>query len=280
MLRGRDPTLPRSRCCCRGEPPIDDRATDWASPSSALPEGGRAYRFRAGKLSPVFFGSALTNFGIEPFLDRFLALAPAPLGRQTVANGIVEPDSEQFSGFVFKIQANMDPQHRDRIAFLRVCSGRFVRGMDAVHVRSGKPISLNKSLQLRAQERTIIEEAYAGDIVGLWDPGVLRIGDTIAEEGESGKTFFVIETGVVRVSVHGRDVGQLGPGEAFGEMALIDKSARSATVKAETDVHGYQLPVWSFRPIVESHPEMVWALLESLAQRVREAEGRSAAEGS
>jgi peptide chain release factor 3 len=141
-----------------------------------------ADRFRAGKLSPVFFGSALTNFGIEPFLDRFLALAPAPLGRETVANGIVEPDSEQFSGFVFKIQANMDPQHRDRIAFLRVCSGRFVRGMEAVHVRTGKPISLNKSLQLRAQERTIIEEAYAGDIVGLWDPGVLRIGDTIAED--------------------------------------------------------------------------------------------------
>ena len=76
----------------------------------------------------------------------------------------------------------MDPQHRDRIAFMRVCSGRFVRGMEAVHVRTGKPISLNKSLQLRAQERTIIEEAYAGDIVGLWDPGVLRIGDTIAED--------------------------------------------------------------------------------------------------
>jgi peptide chain release factor 3 len=137
-------------------------------------------RFRAGVLSPVFFGSALTNFGIEPFLDRFLSLAPAPLARAT-ANGVVEPDAPFFSGFVFKIQANMDPLHRDRIAFLRVCSGRFARGMDAIHVRTGKPLSLNKSLQLRAQERTVIEEAFAGDIVGLWDPGVLRIGDTIAE---------------------------------------------------------------------------------------------------
>jgi CRP-like cAMP-binding protein len=105
-------------------------------------------------------------------------------------------------------------------------------------------------------------------------------GAVIAEEGETGRTFFVIESGVVSVTVHGREVGQLGPGEAFGEMALIDKSARSATVKALTDVHGYQLPVWSFRPIVESHPEMVWALLESLAERVRVAEGRDSADGS
>jgi peptide chain release factor 3 len=140
-----------------------------------------AERFLAGRLSPVFFGSALTNFGIEPFLDRFLQLAPPPLPRQTTS-GEVDPSAPGFSGFVFKIQANMDPQHRDRIAFLRICSGHFERGMDAVHVRTGKPISLNKSLQLRAQERTIIEEAYAGDIVGLWDPGVLRIGDTIAED--------------------------------------------------------------------------------------------------
>ena len=99
-------------------------------------------------------------------------------------------------------------------------------------------------------------------------------GQTIAEEGEAGRTFIVIETGHVTVLVHGQEVGRLGPGDAFGEMALIDKSARSATVKADTEVHGYQLPVWSFRPLVESHPEMAWALLEALAQRVREAEGR------
>lgn len=100
-------------------------------------------------------------------------------------------------------------------------------------------------------------------------------GETIAEEGEAGRTFFVIENGGVTVTVHGREVGRLGPGDSFGEMALIDKSARSATVKADSEVHGYQLPVWSFRPFVESHPEMAWALLEALAQRVREAESRT-----
>jgi CRP-like cAMP-binding protein len=99
-------------------------------------------------------------------------------------------------------------------------------------------------------------------------------GQTIAEEGEAGKTFIVIESGVVSVTVRGQSVGQLSAGQAFGEMALIDKSARSATVTADTVVHGYQLPVWSFRPLIESHPEMVWALLEALAQRVREAEAR------
>jgi CRP-like cAMP-binding protein len=99
-------------------------------------------------------------------------------------------------------------------------------------------------------------------------------GQTIAEEGEAGKTFIVIESGVVSVTVRGQSVGQLSAGQAFGEMALIDKSARSATVTADTVVRGYQLPVWSFRPLIESHPEMVWALLEALAQRVREAEAR------
>ena len=100
-------------------------------------------------------------------------------------------------------------------------------------------------------------------------------GETIAEEGEAGRTFVVIERGEVTVTVRGQEVGRLGPGAAFGEMALIDKSARSATVKADTEVHGYQLPVWSFRPFVESHPEMAWALLEALAERVREAESRT-----
>jgi CRP-like cAMP-binding protein len=100
-------------------------------------------------------------------------------------------------------------------------------------------------------------------------------GETIAEEGEAGRTFVVIERGEVTVSVRGQEVGRLGPGESFGEMALIAKSARSATVKADTEVHGYQLPVWSFRPFVESHPEMAWALLEALAGRVREVESRT-----
>jgi peptide chain release factor 3 len=137
--------------------------------------------FLAGRLSPVFFGSAMTNFGIEPFLDRFVELAPPPLPRETVTGEHVAPDSPEFSGFVFKIQANMDPQHRDRVAFVRVCSGRFERGMDVIHVRTGKTLTINRSLQFRAQERSLIEEAYAGDIIGVWDPGLLRIGDSLAE---------------------------------------------------------------------------------------------------
>ena len=100
-------------------------------------------------------------------------------------------------------------------------------------------------------------------------------GEAITEEGEAGRTFVVIESGEATVAVHGQEVGKLGPRDAFGEMALIDKSARTATVTANTEVHGYQLPVWSFRPLVESHPEMAWALLEALAERVRVAESRT-----
>lgn len=126
-----------------------------------------------------------------------------------------------------------------------------------------------------------VDDSFLQRLAGEFMERTYKVGETIAEEGEAGRTFVVIESGAVSVSVRGREVAQLGAGEAFGEMALIDKSARSATVKAVTEVHGYQLPVWSFRPIVESHPEMVWALLESLAQRVREAEVRaSSADGS
>jgi peptide chain release factor 3 len=138
-------------------------------------------RFLAGEVTPVFFGSAMNNFGVEPFLDRFVSLAPPPRPR-AVGDRELAPHGARFSGFVFKIQANMDPNHRDRIAFLRVASGRFVRGMQALHVRSGRTLTLNKSLTFFAQDRKLLDEAYAGDIVGLWDPGVLRIGDTVAED--------------------------------------------------------------------------------------------------
>jgi CRP/FNR family cyclic AMP-dependent transcriptional regulator len=132
-------------------------------------------------------------------------------------------------------------------------------------------LDLLRGVQLFAEADDPFLERLAGEFMERR----YAAGATIAAEGETGRTFIVIEEGVVTVTVHGRDVGQLGPGEAFGEMALIDKSARSATVTAVTDVHGYQLPVWSFRPLVESHPEMAWALLEALAQRVRQAEGRN-----
>ena len=122
-------------------------------------------------------------------------------------------------------------------------------------------------------------DAFLKRLSGEFFERTYRAGDAIAEEGESGKTFVVIESGEVTVSVHGQDVGKLVAGQAFGEMALIDKSARSATVRAAVDTHCYLLPVWSFRPIVEAHPEMAWALLEQLAQRIRDVEARGDDDG-
>ncbi|MBB4636154.1 peptide chain release factor 3 [Longimicrobium terrae] len=139
--------------------------------------------FLAGEVSPVFFGSALTNFGLEPFLRRFLQLAPAPGPRQADTR-MVEPEETSFTGFVFKIQANMDPKHRDRIAFVRVCSGRFEAGMQVKHIRSGKPIRLASPTQFMARERTLIEEAWPGDVIGIHDRGNLRIGDTLSADGD------------------------------------------------------------------------------------------------
>jgi peptide chain release factor 3 len=137
-------------------------------------------RFRAGELTPVFFGSAMNNFGVEPFLDHFIDFAPPPSGR-SLGGEMVDPMSSEFTAFVFKIQANMDQKHRDRIAFTRIVSGRFERGMVVKQPRTGREMTLNRSLQFLAQERTEIEEAFAGDILGLWDAGVLRIGDTLAQ---------------------------------------------------------------------------------------------------
>ena len=135
-------------------------------------------KVRHGKLSPVFFGSALTNFGVEPFLESFLKLTTPPLPRNT-AQGVVDPFDPNFSAFVFKIQANMNKAHRDRIAFMRICSGKFERGMEAYHVQEGKNIKLATGTQLMAQDRAIVDEAYAGDIIGLFDPGIFSIGDTL-----------------------------------------------------------------------------------------------------
>jgi peptide chain release factor 3 len=137
-----------------------------------------AAEFLAGRQTPVFFGSALTNFGVEPFLRRFLALAPAPRARMT-STGLVEPDSEHFAGLVFKIQANMDPRHRDRIAFVRVCAGHFTAGMTATLGRTGKTLRLNAPQQFLARERLAIEEAWPGDVIGIHDRGTLRVGDTL-----------------------------------------------------------------------------------------------------
>ena len=137
----------------------------------------------AGDLSLVFFGSALTNFGVEPFLREFLELAPAPLPHESSA-GLVDPLQEAFTGFVFKIQANMDPKHRDRIAFVRVCSGRFAAGMEVKQVRTGRMLRLSAPQAFLARERTAVEEAWPGDVIGVMDRGNLRIGDTLSADGD------------------------------------------------------------------------------------------------
>jgi peptide chain release factor 3 len=135
----------------------------------------------SGKQTPVFFGSALTNFGVQLFLDAFINLAPIP---QPFASnrGMVTPDEEQFSGFVFKIQANMNPKHRDSVAFLRICSGHFERGMEVIHAQSGKTHKLQRPYKLFASEREIIDEAYAGDVLGLPNSGEFGIGDTLSQQ--------------------------------------------------------------------------------------------------
>ncbi|MGH7510076.1 MAG: peptide chain release factor 3 [Gemmatimonadales bacterium] len=136
-------------------------------------------RFLDGTLTPVFFGSALSNFGVEPFLRRFIDLAPPPRARHATT-GVVQPEAEDFTGLVFKIQANMDPRHRDRIAFVRVCSGHFRAGMTARLSRTGKTIRLGSPQQFMARERRAVEEAWPGDVVGVHDRGTLRVGDTLA----------------------------------------------------------------------------------------------------
>ena len=143
--------------------------------------------FKEGKLSPVFFGSALADFGITPFLKHFLEWSPAPGPRKTTT-GEVKPTDEFFSGFIFKIQANMNPAHRDRLAFLRICSGTFNRGMNVTLSRTGKQMKLSQSTHLMANDRETVETAIAGDIIGIYDSGNYQIGDTITDRKE--KLFF------------------------------------------------------------------------------------------
>src|SRR5262249_44780082 len=131
----------------------------------------------AGELTPVFFGSALTNFGVQLFLDAFVELAPAP-GPRVTSQREIDAADEVFSGQIFKIQANMDPRHRDRVAYMRVCSGRFERDMSVRHARTGKLVRLSRPMKLFGQDRETVEEAYAGDVVGLINPGIFAIGDT------------------------------------------------------------------------------------------------------
>jgi peptide chain release factor 3 len=136
--------------------------------------------FRAGHMTPVFFGSALKTFGVAELLRGIGKLAPPPMARKAQSR-VVEPTEDKVTGFVFKVQANMDPNHRDRIAFFRICSGKFKRGMKVKHVRSGKTMALVNPVFFLARDRELAEEAYAGDIMGIPNHGQLRIGDTLSE---------------------------------------------------------------------------------------------------
>ncbi|NLK93568.1 MAG: peptide chain release factor 3 [Clostridiales bacterium] len=143
-------------------------------------------KVRRGELTPVFFGSALTNFGVEPFLEHFLEMTTAPLSRNS-SIGEIDPLDDKFSAFVFKIQANMNKAHRDRIAFMRICSGKFEKGMEVYHMQGEKKIKLSQPQQFMAQDREVVEEAYAGDIIGVFDPGIFSIGDTLCTSSKKFK---------------------------------------------------------------------------------------------
>ncbi len=141
-------------------------------------------RVSRGELTPLFFGSALTNFGVETFLHAFLKMAPPPSARET-KTGRVDATDEFFSGFVFKIQANMNPDHRDRLAFIRICSGAYEKNLEVKLVRENRNIRLQQPQQFMAQDHKVVEEAYAGDIIGVFDPGLYRIGDSLVEGNQN-----------------------------------------------------------------------------------------------
>ncbi|MDO4622746.1 MAG: peptide chain release factor 3 [Eubacteriales bacterium] len=167
-----------------------------------------------GRLSPVFFGSALTNFGVETFLQHFLQMTMSPLAR-TSDQGVIDPMEESFSAFVFKIQANMNKNHRDRLAFMRICSGKFDATKEVYHVQGEKKMRLLQPQQMMADDRHVVAEAYAGDIIGVFDPGIFSIGDTVCAPGKKFR-FEGIPT--------------FAP-EHFARVALLDSMKRKQFVK-------------------------------------------------
>ncbi|MCD8118276.1 MAG: peptide chain release factor 3 [Lachnospiraceae bacterium] len=176
-------------------------------------------KVRRGELSPVFFGSALTNFGVETFLQHFLEMTTTPGARMSDA-GLIDPFSEDFSAFVFKIQANMNKNHRDRIAFMRICSGQFDAGMEVFHVQGGRTVRLAQPQQMMADERHMVEKAYAGDIIGIFDPGIFSIGDTLTNAKEK----FCFE-----------GIPTFAP-EHFARVRLTDSMKRKQFVKGVTQI--------------------------------------------
>ncbi len=173
---------------------------------------------RQGQLTPLFFGSAVTNFGVEPFLKRFLQFTPPPLPRKS-DKGVIQPEDPQFSGFIFKIQANMNPAHRDRLAFLRVVSGSFEKGMTVWHSGTDKEIQLKQPQQFMADEREAVEEAWADDIIGLFDPGLFGLGDTLS----------------IGRKMHYEDIPVFAP-EHFARVRPMDSMKRKQFVKGITQL--------------------------------------------
>lgn len=174
---------------------------------------------QAGILTPVFFGSALTNFGVEPFLEHFLRMTTSPLPRLG-SDGIIEPTNEEFTAFVFKIQANMNKAHRDRIAFMRICSGKYEKGMEIYHVQGKRKIKLSQPQQFMADNREIVEEAFAGDVIGVFDPGIFSIGDTLCNSNH----LFTFD-----------DIPTFAP-EHFARVQQIDTMKRKQFLKGITQI--------------------------------------------
>jgi peptide chain release factor 3 len=162
-----------------GERYAKELRTGLETVTTVYPEFDREY-YLGGQLSPVFFGSAVNNFGVKEMLDCFVQIAPPPHAYQTEERE-VKPDEEKFSGFVFKIHANMDPRHRDRIAFLRICSGTFQRNTNYLHIRKAQKMKFSNPTTFMASKKEVVEEAFPGDIVGLYDAGNFKIGDTLTE---------------------------------------------------------------------------------------------------
>ena len=209
------------------DPTIDDQIGDYfrekLEEDMELLEGAGSEfdldEVRAGNLTPVFFGSALTNFGVETFLQHFLKMTESPASRESNLR-VIEPEEEDFSAFVFKIQANMNKAHRDRIAFIRIVSGEFDAGMEAWHVQSNKKVKLSQPTQIMASERQIVDKAYAGDIIGIFDPGTFAIGDTLC----SSKDKFAFE-GIPTF-----------PPEHFARVKQLDTMKRKQFVKGITQI--------------------------------------------
>jgi len=207
-------------------------------------------RFERGEVSPMFFGSAINNFGLEAFLESFCTLMPSPASRATSGGGVVDSTDAGFSGFVFKIQSNMDRAHRDRVAFVRICSGRFERGMKVKHVRTGRDIRLANPTQFVAQERSIIDEAFAGDVLGVYDPGVFEIGDTIT----AGASFTF------------EDIPSFAP-EHFARLVMVDPLKRKQLAKG-VDQLGQEGTIQLYRPPLSRAGEIILGAVGQLQLEV------------